>query len=49
MTELKRQSVYDELSAILTLYEEEIVGEKELYIMLCKIQTCWEDIITAGL
>ena len=49
MTEIERQNIYDELSMVLTLYEEDKIEERELYLMLCKIQTHWEDIITAGL
>ena len=45
MTEIKK-SLYDELSRVLTDYEEKEAGEAELYEMLCKIQNNWEDVIT---
>lgn len=39
--------IYDELSRVLTDYEESICDESDLYYMLCKIQNRWEDVITA--
>ena len=42
-----RTTIYDELSKVLTDYEEMEVGEAELYDILCKIQNHWETIITA--
>lgn len=37
--------IYDELSRVLTDYDENLVGERELYEMLCKIQNNWDWII----
>lgn len=43
----ERMKIYDELCAVLTRYEESDDDESELlYNMLCKIQNCWEDLIT---
>ena len=50
-----KQDIYDELSALLTQYEnpidvanyEDVNWENELYEMLVKIQNRWEDTITA--
>jgi len=38
----EKQQLYDELSRILTEYEEDKIGEKDLYKILVKIQTNWE-------
>lgn len=48
-----KKSIYDELCEILTEYENpdydnNHVGEAELYQMLIKIQNNWETIITAN-
>ena len=40
-------NIYDELSKVLTDYEERKATEEELYNMLVKIQNNWEVIITA--
>lgn len=40
-------NIYDELSKVLTDYEERKATEKELYNMLVEIQNNWEVIITA--
>ena len=42
-----KMEIYDELSRVLTDYEEARCNELDLYDMLCKIQNCWESIITA--
>lgn len=42
----EKAKIYDELCAILTLYENDEATDKDLYIMLVKIQDSWEDIIT---
>ena len=42
-----KKSIYDELSRVLTAFEEMEASEAELYEMLCKIQNNWEDVITA--
>ena len=43
----EKQKIYDELSAVLTLYEESDDDISDImYEMLCKIQNCWETIIT---
>ena len=44
----EKQKVYDELSRVLTDYENGIAGVTDLYIMLCEIQRRWEDTITAN-
>jgi hypothetical protein len=44
----EKQKIYDELCDVLTIYEESDDDMSDLlYEMLCKIQNCWEDIITA--
>lgn len=43
----EKKDIYDELSRILTEYEEGIIGEEDLYYMLIKIQNNWETVITA--
>lgn len=43
-----KQTIYDELCAVLTRYEESDDDESELlYEMLVKIQNNWETVITA--
>lgn len=42
-----KEEIYDELSSVLTEYETGTCNEKDLYAMLCKIQTNWESVITA--
>lgn len=43
----EKQQIYDELSALLTAYEEgKDVYSDDLYEMLVKIQSSWETIIT---
>ena len=44
--DLEKAKIYDELCTILTMYENDEATDKDLYIMLIKIQDCWEDIIT---
>lgn len=41
-----KDMMYDELSRVLTDYEEDEIGEDDLYEMLVKIQNNWE-IITS--
>ena len=43
----ERTQIYDELCSILTSYEDGTANESDLYCMLCKIQNCWETVITA--
>ncbi len=43
----ERNEMYDELSRILTEYEEGNCDADDLYHMLIKVQTSWADIITA--
>ena len=43
----EKQKIYDELSRVLTDYEENIADGEDLYKMLVKIQCNWECIITA--
>jgi len=45
--DLEKAKIYDELCTILTMYENDEATDKDLYIMLVKIQDSWEDIITA--
>ena len=42
-----KNTIYDELTRVLTDYEEMSATEDDLYDMLCKIQNRWEDVITA--
>lgn len=42
-----KEKIYDQLSAVLTDYENNETTEKDLYDMLVKIQNNWENIITA--
>ena len=44
--DLEKAKIYDELCATLTMYENDEATDKDLYIMLTKIQNSWEDIIT---
>ena len=46
---LQQAQIYDELSALLTDYEqgENAVSADDLYSMLVKIQREWETVITA--
>lgn len=37
--------IFDELSRVLTDYEENKIGEKDLYDMLVKIQNNWDLIL----
>ena len=41
----EKQKIYDELSRVLTDYEEKLADENDLYNMLVKIQNNWEEII----
>lgn len=41
----EKERIYDELSRVLTEYEENLIGAEELYNMLVHIQNNW-DIIT---
>lgn len=43
----EKKMLYDELSRMLTEYEEGLVTGDEMYDMLLKIQTSWETVITA--
>lgn len=43
----KRQEIYDEVSRVLTGYEEGIINPQEMYEALCKVQNSWETVITA--
>lgn len=47
MLDTERIKIYDDLSRILTEYEEGKAGEEELYNMLVEIQSNWEAVITA--
>lgn len=42
----EKTKIYDELSRVLTEYEEDICGPEDLYDMLVKIQINWENVIT---
>lgn len=48
---LTKQSIYDEMCAMLTDYEngdtDSCPTDEDLYTMLVKIQTNWETVITA--
>lgn len=46
MLEQTKQALYDELSAVLTNYENHTANETDLYEMLVKIQNNWETITT---
>lgn len=43
----QKQRIYDELSKVLTYYEDGEANEFDLYRMLKIIQIRWEDTITA--
>lgn len=43
----EKQRIYDELSRVLTDYENGEANGVDLYDMLCTIQNRWEDTITA--
>ena len=43
----EKNKIYDELSRVLTEYEEGLIEAEELYDMLVLIQNSWEDIITS--
>ena len=45
----EKQKIYDELSTILTDWEEKKLNSNDLYKMLVKIQNNWEIIITTEL
>lgn len=45
---MDRKALYDELSHVLTDYEEDRADASDLYDMLVKIQNRWEDTITAN-
>jgi len=45
----KKMEIYDELSRILTDYEEGEADANDLYAMLIKIQNNWETVITADI
>lgn len=47
MSDITKESLYDELSAVLTDYENNTANEQDVYDMLVKIQNHWEDVITA--
>ena len=48
MLKKEKEAIYDEICAVLTRYEESDDDESDLlYEMLVKIQSEWEDIITA--
>lgn len=42
----EKAKIYDELSRVLTEYENGDCGPWDLYDMLVKIQNRWEDVIT---
>lgn len=42
----EKQMIYDELSRVLTDFENGYADENDLYNMLCTIQNKWEDAIT---
>lgn len=44
----EKQMIYDELSRVLTEYENNKARETDLYLMLCKIQANWECVITSN-
>ena len=41
-----KSKIYDDLSAILTMYEQNLANGDDLYNILCEIQNNW-DYITA--
>lgn len=41
-----KQEIYDNISAILTMYEQGLADGQDLYNVLVEIQNRWEDIIT---
>ena len=43
----KKQEIYDNISTILTMYEQGLADERDLYNTLVEIQNRWEDTITA--
>ena len=43
----EKQMIYDELSRVLTDFENGMADDIDLYQMLCAIQNKWEDVITA--
>lgn len=45
MTE--KEKIYNELSRVLTDYENGIANTEDLYSILCKIQNEWETVIAA--
>ena len=47
-THQQKQEIYDELSRVLTDYEENKADADELYEMLVKVQNSWENVITAA-
>lgn len=47
MTTVTKKFIYDELSRVLTDFENMEATEEDLYSMLCMIQNHWEDVITA--
>lgn len=44
MTRMQKNDIYDELSHVLTDYEEDNAGADDLYEMLVKIQNNWEEL-----
>lgn len=44
MTRMDKNDIYDELSHVLTDFEEDQAGEGDLYDMLVKIQNNWEEL-----
>ena len=43
----EKNEIYDELSRVLTDYEEGNADSGDLYLMLVKVQLNWEAVITA--
>lgn len=43
----EKNEIYDELSRVLTDYEEGNADAGDLYLMLVKVQINWEAVITA--
>jgi len=41
-----KRKIYDDLSSILTMYEQNLANSQDLYNILCEIQNNWE-LITA--
>ena len=43
----EQQKIYDELSSVLTDYENDVADGEDLYEILVKIQNNWEGVITS--